>query len=201
MSHQHSHTDADSIRSILDHPRLGDRLPTDVRDDLADEADRKLSPDADRKDVFEFLIQSLLARSERESGFESLAATLFRDRYYEQLLGETVGSDTFSEAYRTHFRDSIRAGVARGVFDERLGEYNLRELADCLVPARDAALGYRALETLTSDSFLRSRAGQPRELPQTCWMRVAMTLALTEDEQRRIDHAIDYYDVLSMLDW
>ncbi|WP_332897541.1 ribonucleotide reductase N-terminal alpha domain-containing protein [Haladaptatus sp. CMSO5] len=201
MTHHHSPPHTDTLRSILDRPSLGDRLPADLRDDLVAEAERSLSPEADREQLYTVLIQSLLARSEHEPGFEALAATLFRDRCYEQVLGHTVGSDAFTEAYRAHFRDSIREGIARDVFDERLGEYNLQELADCLVPVRDVDLGYQALETLTSDSFLRTTGGEPPELPQTCWMRVAMTLALPEDEQRRIDHAVDYYDVLSTIDW
>lgn len=203
MSHHQTHAPTDSIHAILAQATADTdgHLADEDRDAIVSEAERTLSVEATRADVFEALIETLTDRIEANPAFSHLAGSVFRMDYCEQLLGEELTGDDFSLAYREHFAESIREGVELGLLDSRLTDYNLEELADCLIPARDAALDYSAMETLVEWYVVRRKSdGEPLELPQTYWMRMAMELALTEDEQRRIDHAVDYYDVLSVLD-
>ncbi|MFC6731251.1 MULTISPECIES: ribonucleoside-diphosphate reductase subunit alpha [unclassified Haladaptatus] len=203
MSYQQSNSQTDSVQTILDRASgsVEGSLAPDVRNELVSEIERTLYDGTSREELFEAVVQSLTARIERDPLFDRLAAAVFRRGYYERLLGTPL-SDDVDRAYRDHFKASIREGVDSGLLDARMGEYDLDELADCLVPSRDDRLDYMAMETLVQRYFLRPETDeQPLELPQTFWMRVAMGLALNEDEQRRIDHAVDFYDVLSSLDF
>lgn len=203
MSHHQTHAPTDSVQEILEQAtaEADAHLASEDRDDIVLDAEQTLSPEASREDVFDALLQSLTDRLDSDPAFHQVTGSVFRLQYCEQLLGEQLTGTDFSLAYREHFVESIREGVELGLLDSRLTEYNLEELADCLVPARDTALDYSAMKTLVEWYVVRPEPdGEPLELPQTYWMRMAMELALTEAEQHRIDHAVDYYDVLSVLD-
>src|SRR5262249_43253468 len=72
--------------------------------------------------------------------------------------------------------------------------FDLARLGAAIAPERDCQFKYLGLQTLY-DRYLLHHEGRRLELPQAFWMRVAMGLAL--DEEDREARAIEFSDALS----
>ena len=70
------------------------------------------------------------------------------------------------------------------LLDPRMATFDLERLALALVPERDHLLEYMGLRTLYERYFLRHEELR-LELPQAFWMRVAMGLALQEQDKKQ----------------
>ncbi|MFP4175390.1 MAG: ribonucleoside-diphosphate reductase subunit alpha, partial [Halobacteriales archaeon] len=185
----------DTVRELLLKADDG-TLSDDKIDELADEAHRNLYDGASRHESYEAAIGAATARIERAPEYDDLAAALFLERYYEETTG---GYRDLETAYRDCFVDGIERGVERDILDERMLGYDLGALADALEPERDSLFDYTGVETLYQRYFLRTNDDEPLELPQAFWMRVAMGVALREDENERQERAVEFYDLLSSL--
>ena len=75
-----------------------------------------------------------------------------------------------------------------------LREFDLARLASAMKPSRNARFQYLGLQVIY-DRYLLHVGGRRIETPQYFWMRVAMGLALKE--QQREERAIEFYEVLS----
>jgi len=202
MSQQSTAT-TPNIESILDRARDGreEALPDGKRDDLVAEIERDLYDGASVDELYEATIGALTAHVEREPGLKQVAAAVFRQRYYRELLGEDLTGFELDRAYRETFVENLKRGVEIDRLDERLlDRFDLDALADYLEPERDERFEYMAMETLAQRYFLRTEQdGEPLELPQAFWMRVAMGLAIEEDDPQA--RAEEFYDVLSKLEF
>jgi ribonucleoside-diphosphate reductase alpha chain len=132
---------------------------------------------------------------EREPAYSQLAARLELDLLFEQVAGELpdTGRD---QRYREAFVAGILAGLAEGLFDPRLRQFDLDRLAAALEPSRDLLFHYLGVQTL-ADRYLARVGARLLELPQAFWMRVAMGLALEEPEREA--RALEFYDLMSQL--
>jgi ribonucleoside-diphosphate reductase alpha chain len=206
--------ETETVRSILERARTGheDRVTDADLDELVEAAARDLYDGADRDAVYEAALNATTARIEREPAYKRVAADVFRQRYYERLLGEALGADAgpiepgavhgyeFDGAYRETFVENLHRGVDAGRLDERLVDdrFDLAALGEALCPQRDEKLEYMAMATLEQRYFLQLDGDQdPLELPQAFWMRVAMGLAIEEDDPT--ERALEFYEVLSTL--
>jgi ribonucleoside-diphosphate reductase alpha chain len=189
----------ETIRSVLDRARTGhEETVTDaVLADLADETARDLYAGASRDELYDAAVGALTARIERDPAYKRVAAAVFRERYYREVVGELP--DDFESAARETFAETIERGVREGLLDERMLTYDLDALAAALVPERDELFDYMALDTLYQRYFLKTADGERLELPQAFWMRVAMGLALREPVGEREDRAREFYEVMSTL--
>lgn len=166
-------------------------------EEVARAAERDCYEGASREELYEAVVGALTARIEREPEYKRVAARVFRERYFEERVGEVEAEDR-EAAYRESFTASIERGVEAELLDERMAEYDLSGLAKSLEPARDDRLDYMAMETLSQRYFLRD-GEELIELPQTFWMRVAMGIALREDREEREKYAKEFYKLLSTL--
>jgi len=191
----------DRLRSILDRACTGydDQIPAEAREAVLADAEADLYADASVDETYDALVGALTARIDSVPEFADAAAAAFRQRYYRDLLGADLTGDALDAAYRESFVDAVERGVEADLLDERMAAYDLDALADYLVPDRDEAFDYLAMETLHQRYFLRTNDGERLELPQTFWMRVAMGVALREDEGEREAYAKEFYDALSTL--
>ncbi|WP_121820812.1 ribonucleoside-diphosphate reductase subunit alpha [Halostella salina] len=194
-------TRTDRLRSALDHACTGydDQIPDEAREAVLADAESDLYAEATVAETYDALIGELTARIDSVPEFADVAAAVFRQRYYRELLGADLTGDELDDAYRESFVDAIERGVEADLLDERMADYDLDALADYLVPDRDEAFDYLAMETLHQRYFLRTNDGERLELPQAFWMRVAMGVALREDEGEREAYAKEFYDALSTL--
>jgi ribonucleoside-diphosphate reductase alpha chain len=142
------------------------------------------------------LILSTTAFMERDPGYNTLAARLLLNRVLRTAIGKSASDEERDGNYRMAFTSAIRRGVEAGQFDPTLLDFDLDRLAGALDLERDKLFRYIGLETLQERYFVRID-DRPIETPQGFWMRVAMGLAVREEE--REERAIEFYNVLSSL--
>ena len=101
--------------------------------------------------------------------------------------------------YPQAFTKAIEFGIAKELVNPQLAtSFDLARLADAINPERDKAFDYLGMRTLYDRYFLHCQ-GQRFELPQVFFMRVAMGLALQEDQPT--ERAIEFYCLLSDFDF
>ena len=143
------------------------------------------------------LVLSVIAYIERDPQYNILAARLVRQRVYREVFGESVGREDFDARYREAFEHNIELGVTSGIYAQGMDErFDLPQLAAALRLERDDELRYLGVQTLYERYFLRIK-GRLIETPQAFWMRVAMGLAIEEDDPTQ--RAIEFYELLSSL--
>jgi len=192
----------ETIRTVLERAtdRIEDRIDRPAVEQLQTETGRALYDDATRDEIYDGIVQVVTARIERNPAYQRLAAEVFRQQYYRAVVGADHTGEDRAATYRATFAANVERGVEAGLLDDRLlSTYDLPGLADALVLDRDRHFEYMAMETLTQRYFLHTNDGDPLELPQAFWMRVAMGLALEEANPQQ--RAIEFYEVLSKLEF
>ncbi|MGI8310465.1 ribonucleoside-diphosphate reductase subunit alpha [Saccharopolyspora hattusasensis] len=151
------------------------------------------------------LAQVMAARTliETEPNYSQVTARLLLDRMRREalsFLGEPQEADQeqMRDHYPAYFADYVRRGVELERLDPELGSFDLDRLGRALVPERDLTFGFLGLQTLYDRYFLHED-GTRFELPQAFFMRVAMGLALREDDREA--RAIEFYHLLSTFDF
>ena len=160
---------------------------------IARETVRNVFDGISTADIDRAVLMAASSFIERDPAYAKVAARLFMRRIYREVIGVARSRQ---DGYRQAFVRGIRRGVEQGRFDERLLEFNLGRLADALDTARDDLLNFMGVQTLHERYF--ARAGNALlETPQAFWMRVAMGLALLEDDCN--ERAVSFYQVMSTL--
>ena len=135
------------------------------------------------------------AMIETNPAYSQAAARLLLDLLRWEALGHDIPHARMEALYPSCLRDALRRGAeAELVNPELLQKFNLKKLGRALRPERDLQFGYLGLQTLYDRYFLRVD-DKPAEMPQTFFMRVAMGLALREDDPTAA--AVRFYDLLS----
>ncbi|MEV0054343.1 ribonucleoside-diphosphate reductase subunit alpha [Saccharopolyspora shandongensis] len=151
------------------------------------------------------LAQVMAARTliETEPNYSQVTARLLLDRMRREALsylGEPQEADQeeMRARYPEYFADYVRRGVELEMLAPELGTFDLARLGGALVAERDLTFGFLGLQTLYDRYFLH-HDGTRFELPQAFFMRVAMGLALREDDREA--RAIEFYHLLSSFDF
>ena len=148
------------------------------------------------KEIDEALILSARAKIEKEPNYSKAAAALAVNALYKEVFRESVDSDTFDLQYKKSFVQGIKKLVKSEILNEKLLEYDLKKLSEALTPERDRKFKYLGLQILIDRYFIRSN-NKIIESPQAFWMRIAMGLALNEDNKE--ERAIEFYNLFSNL--
>ncbi len=155
------------------------------------------------KDVRQALIMTARTLIEAEPNYSYVAARLLlKDLQLEALSFLTLpipkNKQEMSEQYATALATTIHKGVKIDLLDSKLQSFDLDRLGLALIPERDFQFTYLGLQTLYDRYFLHSD-GNRFELPQIFFMRVAMGLAIEEDDKEQ--RAIEFYHLLSSFDF
>ena len=145
-------------------------------------------------DIDKALTMSARAKIEKEPAYQYVAARLLLNTIYKEVFGEGVYSDAFEMQYRKSFITNLRALGKDGRLDPRLLEFDLKSLSAALDISADDNWKYLGIQTVY-DRYLLHIGGRRMESPQAFWMRVAMGLAINEDN--REERAIEFYRILS----
>lgn len=144
------------------------------------------------------LVLSTTVFIELDPAYDALAARLLLQKNIKEVIGKSTTEFDQDAYYRQAFIKGIEYGVEQDHFDKRLLDYDLHALSQVLDLKRDYLLGYMGLHTLYSRYF--SKIDNKRfEVPQTFWMRVAMGLALQEEQSIRQDKVKEFYEIISTL--
>src|SRR4051794_24721642 len=137
---------------------------------------------------------------EIEPQYSYAASRLLLDQIRRETLGRVHGQPRqasqadMTEVYPSYFPQYIQVGIAAGQLDPELGRFDLERLAAAIRPERDLDFTFLGLQTLY-DRYLLHIDKVRYELPQAFFLRVAMGMALRE--QDREARAIEFYEVLS----
>ena len=164
---------------------------------------RNLYNQAKLDDVHKALIMAARALVETEPNYTYVSARLLLDSMRHEALSKLhLQSDaTFDEMagiYPIYFKSYIAHGIQQGMLDHKLNDFDIEKLAAALLPERDMQFTYLSLQTLY-DRYLIHDRGTRYELPQAFFMRVAMGLAIREQDKE--DKAIEFYTLLSSFDY
>jgi ribonucleoside-diphosphate reductase alpha chain len=150
-----------------------------------------------KQELADALILAASTFIERDPAYGHVAARLLFKKIYKQVTNKSVIQSDVDHVYTHAFIDGIKKGVSYTIFSEQLLEFNLENLALSLVPERDNLVDYMGMRTLYERYFMRDIKGNLFELPQSFLMRIAMGLALNEDDKNA--RAIEFYTLLSLL--
>jgi ribonucleoside-diphosphate reductase alpha chain len=146
----------------------------------------------------------LTARSfiEADPAYSYVAARLLLRQQYARVIGVHREQNGFEDIYRRVFVENMNAAVRQGFLDRRVAEMDLEWLSRQLKPDRDRVFTFLGLQTLVDRYFVENpETGVTFEVPQIFWMRVAMGLAIAEDPQVREQRAVEFYEVMSTLQY
>lgn len=145
-------------------------------------------------EIDQALIFSAREKIEKEPNYSFAAAKLLLNCLYKEVFKEGVDSDTFELQYRKSFVQNIKKMASKSVLNEKILEFDLKMLSESLVIDRDDKFKYLGIQILTDRYFIRQDK-KIMESPQAFWMRVAMGLALNEENKN--EKAIEFYNLFS----
>ncbi|MGD8830423.1 MAG: ribonucleoside-diphosphate reductase subunit alpha, partial [Pseudomonadales bacterium] len=160
-----------------------------------------------RRDVSTSLLMTARTLIEEEPNYTYVTARLLLDELRtEALQFLNVASGEHFRATQSQMVDlypkALAAFIERGIELEllapELSGFDLAALGAALKPGRDLQFTYLGLQTLYDRYFIHSDDTR-FELPQIFFMRVAMGLAVREDDPTA--RAIEFYDLLSSFDY
>lgn len=149
---------------------------------------------ASETEIEQAAVLAARALIEHEPAYDQVAARLLLGSLYRVVFGAPTPLAAAGDAYRNYLPTYIARGIAGGLLDPRLAEFDLARLAAALRPERDRLFPVMGVQTLADRYLLRSEE-RWIELPQLLWLRVAMGLALQESD--RETRAIEFYDLMS----
>ncbi|MDH3215870.1 MAG: ribonucleoside-diphosphate reductase subunit alpha [Candidatus Krumholzibacteria bacterium] len=148
-------------------------------------------------EINQAIIMALRARIEKDTAYSQVAARLLFNDLYKEVIGTSEFDEGFERTYRDKFKDKITYGVEAGRLDPRLLEFDIDRLARAIKPQRDRLIQYLGAQVLYDRYFLKDLNQDIMENPQYFWMRVAMGLAIEEEDREA--RAIEFYDIISAL--
>ena len=137
---------------------------------------------------------------ESEPNYSAVAARLLLGTLRTEALTHLaapvghVSHDEMARRYPEYFRRYLARAEALGMADPALIGFDLDRIGGAIRPERDLDFTFVGLQTIY-DRYLLHERGVRFELPQAFFMRVAMGLALREDDRER--RAIEFYELLS----
>ena len=164
-------------------------------DAVCDEVTKNSYDGIKTEDIEKSLVLAATAFIEIDPNYSHLAARLFSQRLRKEVFGLSVNGNT-EEVYKESFIHSIQTGIDQKLLDPRLGEFDLEALSEKIVINRDNLFKYIGMQTLYQRYFVKHN-GQCLELPQTFWMRVAMGMAINEDDKEK--RALEFYEAMSKM--
>ena len=146
-------------------------------------------------------IMSTRSLIETEPEYSSVAARLLLNLLKGEalkFLGEQNKTASLKKLYPTLLTQYIKKGISLELLNEKMQEFDLVRLGNAINADGDYKFAYLGLQTLYDRYFIH-HDNVRFELPQIFFMRIAMGLALKEDDKNA--RAIEFYKLLSSFDF
>jgi ribonucleoside-diphosphate reductase alpha chain len=150
------------------------------------------------KEIDIAVILSARQMIEKEPNYNYVTARLLLYKLYKEVLGRSIKKSELKDAYISYFYQYIEKGIKLKLLNPALADFDLTLLASALIPDNDYNFKYLGLQTLYDRYFIHDQ-GTRIELPQIFFMRVAMGLALKEQDFNQ--KAIEFYQLISSFDF
>jgi ribonucleoside-diphosphate reductase alpha chain len=148
-------------------------------------------------EIYRAMILAARTRIETDPAFDIVASRLLRMVISNEALGSSPHNPAeYSKLYRNQFEHYVIDGINEDRLTPDLRNLNLTRIAAALQPDRDGLFKYPGLQAVY-DRYLLHIEGRRIETPQYFWMRVAMGLALRDDNPE--ERAIQFYDMMSTM--
>jgi ribonucleoside-diphosphate reductase alpha chain len=148
--------------------------------------------------IEEALVLATTAFIEKDPAYSKVAARLLLQKLYKEITKKSLSGNMLKSEYKKAFITNIKAGVDLKIFTPELLNFDLEKLANTIDSERDDLFGYLGLQTISDRYLIKNEKTKVRlELPQCFWMRIAMGLALNENNKE--EKAIEFYNVLSTM--
>ena len=172
-------------------------------EEVLNEALKNLYDGVSIDDMRSSLIMSARTKVEKEPNYSFVTARILMDQIRNEALGFLkVAEDATYEQMEQYYPKALIAYIDKGIeldiLDEELRSYDLKKLGNAIEYQRDNQFTYLGLQTLYDRYFIHSDEVR-YELPQVFFMRVAMGLAIEEED--RENKAIEFYKLLSSFDY
>ena len=165
------------------------------------------------RDVGTALLMTARTLVEEEPNYSFVTARLLLDQLRSEALqfldvqapgaaeGDYCATQAqMAEVYPAALERFIQKGVELELVNPTLLDFDLSALGAAIDVDRDLKFTYLGLQTLYDRYFIHSHSDNIRfELPQVFFMRVAMGLAVEEDDPTQ--RAIEFYSLLSNFDY
>jgi ribonucleoside-diphosphate reductase alpha chain len=186
----------------LDFQRLRDQISaacegleeTCLAEELFVEVQKQFFNGITPREIARCMVLAARARIENDPDYDTVAGRLVLNIIYRESLGKSSSISDVAERYRNQFGSYVAEGIEAERLSPELATFDLEKLASVIVPERDALFPYLGLQTIY-DRYLLHIEGRRFESPQYFWMRVAMGLALNEEDKN--GRAIEFYNILS----
>ena len=171
--------------------------------EVLEEALKNLYDGVSLADMRTSLVMSARTKVEKEPNYSFVTARILMDQIRCEALGFLGIADEASyhdmeKYYPKALSAYIEKGIELDILDPILRTFDLKKLGDAIDHTRDNQFTYLGLQTLYDRYFIHSDDVR-YELPQVFFMRVAMGLAVEEDN--REERAIEFYRLLSSFDY
>ncbi len=194
----------DDVRVAFDANRIGRRFEAACEgledcsvDDLLEEVMKSVYDDISVAEIYRAMILAARTRIEQDPSYDTVAARLLRMVIANESLGSSpFDADELDRLYHNQFEHYVIDGIVAERLTPELRQYDLTRIAEALKPERDYLFRYPGLQAVY-DRYLLHIDGRRIEMPQYFWMRVAMGLAI--NEENREERAIEFYDILSTM--
>jgi ribonucleoside-diphosphate reductase alpha chain len=147
----------------------------------------------------------IAARSlvEKEHNYSYVTARLLLDKLRAEALNflgiaDSATQHDMVEYYPKALAAYVEKGIELELISPELRDFDLARLGQAIKPENDNQFNYLGLQTLYDRYFIHSNDVRI-ELPQIFFMRVAMGLAIREDDKNA--RAIEFYELLSSFDY
>lgn len=201
-------TMADDSLQVINKSELLKSLQNTCRDvedvdliSVVEEAYRNLYDGIPATEVANAMTLSARSMVEKDPNYSYVAARLLFQQLYQEAH-DFLGLDAKPRLTKALYKKSLKAFVAKGIeltiINPELANYDLDKLGDAIKPERDQLFTYLGAQTLYDRYFIHTQNTR-YETPQVFFMRVAMGLALEEDQ--REERAIEFYNQISSMDY
>ena len=189
--------DMEEVRSLITAACIGLEARVNAEAILT-EAVKNLYDGVPVEELYKSAILAARALMEKDPAYSTVTARLLMHTIRKEVFGKEVAQADAPTEYLAYFPKYIKKGIEADLLDAKLGQFDLKKLAEALKPERDLQFAYIGLQTLYDRYFLHID-GTRIEMPQAFYMRVAMGLALNEID--RETRAIEFYNLLSSFDF
>ena len=193
--------DIERLASVVNHACEG--LEDVSADAILEESIKNLYDGVSISDMKSALVMSARTKVEQEPNYSYVTARILLDELRSEALSflniaEESSHPEMENYYPMAFKAYIDKGVELEMLDPVLKDFDLNKLGKAIDHDRDYQFTYLGLQTLYDRYFIHYQDTR-YELPQIFFMRVAMGLAVEEDQKE--ERAIEFYRLLSSFDY
>ena len=154
-------------------------------------------------DMRSSLIMTARTKVEKEPNYSFVTARILMDQIRNEALeflgiAEDATYGDMQEYYPKALLSYIDKGIELDILNPELKTFDLKKIGKAIDHTRDNQFTYLGLQTLYDRYFIHSD-DTTYELPQVFFMRVAMGLAM--EEENREERAIEFYNLISSFDY